>query len=101
MMVDRPDGLLTERRLLGMMLADALQASLPDFRDVLVNLPISYWLAQQLKLDADALFRRVAALSIPEIGDVLLGFLERRDKTPEDMGWIATATPGGPRWKLP
>ncbi len=101
MVLDRPDGPITERRLLGMMLADALQAGMPDFRDILVGLPISYWLAEQLGLDADALFRRVAALSMPEIGEVILGFLERRDKSPEDMGWVAMATPNGRRWKFP
>lgn len=102
MTLDRPDGELNEQRLTSSMLALALEAEVPDFRDIIVELPIDYWVARQIGLDPDALFRRIADLAIPAVKTILVEFLLRPAplKTPEFMGWRAVETPSGRRWRL-
>jgi hypothetical protein len=99
--LDRPGGELSERRLTSSMLASALEAHVVDSRDIVVGLPIDYWVAKQLGLDPDALFRRIADLAIPAIKTILLEFVSRPAalKSPEPMGWRAVDAPNGRRWK--
>lgn len=100
--LDRPGAELNERRLTASMLANALASTVGDRRDIVVGLPIDYWTAQQLGLDPDPLFRRIADLAIPGVRAILLDFLRRPRalKTPTAMGWKAVETPDGRRWKL-
>jgi hypothetical protein len=99
--LDRPGGELNERRLMGSLLALALEAKGSDPRDILMGLPIDYWVAKQLGLDPDSMFRRVAELAIPDLKEILLEFLRRPAalKSPKSMGWRAVDTQDGRRWK--
>lgn len=103
MTTDRPGGELSQRRLMGSLVGLALENKVADWRDIVLGLPVDYWVAEQLGLDAPSLFRRIANLAVPEVKDIVLGFINRPSplRTPEYMGWRSVDTPDGRRWKPP
>ncbi len=99
--VDWRGGELSERRIRACLISEAIRPSVPDSRDVLVGFPVMYWAANQLGMNADALFHEVAMAAIPEVRQLLLGWMSNPHRqTPEEGGWRLVDTLDGPRYKL-
>jgi hypothetical protein len=94
-------GEMSERRVRACFIADAIRPTVPDFRDVVVGFPVMYWAANQLGMDAEALFKEVASAAIPEVRRLMMDWISGPGThSPEEMGWRLVESPDGPRYKL-
>jgi hypothetical protein len=94
-------GVMSERRLRASLIHDAIQPTVPDWRDVVVGFPVMYWAANELGMNAEALFQEVAAAATPEMRRLLMDWIsEPKHDSPEEMGWKLVDSPDGPRYKL-
>lgn len=93
-------GEMSERRVRAWMIHDAIQPTVPDWRDVIVGFPVMYSAASQLGMDAEALFREVAMAATPEVRQLMMNWISDPQRhSPEEMGWRLVQSPDGPRYK--
>jgi hypothetical protein len=94
-------GEMSKRRVRGWCISHAIQPSVPDWRDEVVGYPVMYRVAEQLGMNAEALFMEVASAAIPEVRKLLIDWISEPERgSPEEMGWRLVETPDGPRYKL-
>lgn len=94
-------GEMSERRVRAWMISEAIRPTVPDWRDVVVGFPVMYWAANQLGMNAEALFNEVAMAATLEVRRLLMDWIsEPEHDSPEEMGWRLVDSPDGPRYKL-
>jgi hypothetical protein len=94
-------GEVTVRRVRACLVFNAILPAVSDSRDILVGFPVIYWAANQLGMNADALFKEVAIAASPEVSDLITKWMASSERqSPEDGGWRLVDSPDGPRYKL-
>jgi hypothetical protein len=94
-------GEMSKRRVRAWFITHAIQPSVPDWRDEVVGFPVMYRVADQLGMNAEALFMEVAMAATPEMRKLLIDWISEPERqSPEEMGWRLIETSDGPRYKL-
>lgn len=94
-------GELSERRVRAWCISHAIEPAVPDWRDVVIVFPVMCWAANQVGMDADALFKEVAMAATPEVRKLIIDWISEPERpTPEEMSWRLVDSPDGPRYKL-